>query len=51
MISYIVGVLIGRYIGSRHRKFVESACPLTPMEMRKLFPPSELTNFLRKVKA
>ena len=51
MISYIVGVLIGRYIGSRHRKFVESARSLTRMEMRKLFPPSEAKNFLRKVKA
>ena len=51
MISYIVGVCVGHYIGSRHRKFVESARPLTRMEMRKLFPPSEAKNFLRKVKS
>ena len=51
MISYVVGVLVGHYIGSRHRKFVESARPLTRMEMRKLFPPSEAKNFLRKVKS
>ena len=50
-LSYVVGVLAGYWFGSRHRKFVMSARPLTPMEMRKLFPQSEAKNFLRKVKS